>query len=88
MSRTGEYVRLPAAPAPAVVDTTGAGDAFTGYFATAQAAGVPFAAALAVAAEAAAVAVSRPGAMDSIPSGADVAAWRRDVAPRLAATMP
>jgi len=49
------------------VDTTGAGDTFIGYFVAALAAGRPAAAALRRAAVAAALACTRPGAMDSIP---------------------
>lgn len=49
------------------VDTTAAGDTFTGYFVAAIAAGAPVKAALQEASKAAAIAVSRPGAAPSIP---------------------
>lgn len=49
------------------VDTTAAGDTFTGYFVAAIAAGTPVATALQEASKAAAIAVSRPGASPSIP---------------------
>ena len=54
------------------VDTTAAGDTFTGYFFQAVAAGETVEQALAIAARAAAIAVSRPGASRSIP-------WREEV---------
>ena len=66
-----------------MVDTTGAGDTFAGYFATARAAGTAFRDALEVASAAAAVCVSRPGAMDSVPAGAEVGRWRELVSGRL-----
>ena len=50
-----------------VVDTTAAGDTFTGYFLTAISEGLPVGQAMALAAKAASIAVSRPGAADSIP---------------------
>ncbi len=49
------------------VDTTAAGDTFTGYFFAQRMAGQGAAQALAVASRAAAITVSRPGAADSIP---------------------
>ena len=49
------------------VDTTAAGDTFTGYFVAASAAGMPIEECLSLAAKAAAIAVSRPGAAPSIP---------------------
>jgi len=55
-----------------VVDTTGAGDTFVGYFIASVAEGLPTAAALRRAAAAAALCVSRAGAMDSIPLGDEV----------------
>jgi sugar/nucleoside kinase (ribokinase family) len=66
-----------------VVDTTGAGDTFAGYYAAARAVGVGFEDALGVATAAAAICVSRPGAMASVPAGDDVDGWRKHVAPRL-----
>lgn len=49
------------------VDTTAAGDTFTGYFVAAIASGAPVETALREASKAAAIAVSRPGAAPSIP---------------------
>lgn len=67
----GELLGRPALPVQAV-DTTAAGDTFTGYFLAAIAAGEPPAAALAVASKAAAICVTRAGAAASIPSRAEV----------------
>lgn len=50
------------------VDTTAAGDTFTGYFLAVTAKGGSPEEAIAVASKASAIAVSRPGASDSIPS--------------------
>ena len=55
-----------------VVDTTGAGDTFCGYFVACRAKGMEVPAALDTAAKAAAIAVSRPGAAPSIPTWAEV----------------
>ncbi len=49
------------------VDTTAAGDTFTGYFITGLMAGRPLSDCLRLAAKAAAISVTRPGAADSIP---------------------
>lgn len=54
------------------VDTTAAGDTFTGYFLAAIDQGSPVAAALELASRAAAISVSRPGAAPSIPLRAEV----------------
>lgn len=54
------------------VDTTAAGDTFTGYFLAAIDQGAPVAAALELASRAAAISVSRPGAAPSIPLRAEV----------------
>lgn len=59
-------IRQAAFPARAV-DTTAAGDTFTGYFLAARAEGLDAAACLALASKAAAIAVTRPGAAPSIP---------------------
>ncbi len=58
-----------------VVDTTGAGDTFTGYFAAARHAGLAPEAALRQAAAAAALKVTRAGTADAIPTAAEVAAF-------------
>lgn len=62
-----EMLRQPAYPVQAV-DTTAAGDTFTGYFVAAVAAGKSIPRALETAAKAAAIACTRPGAAASIPN--------------------
>ena len=62
----GAVYRQSCCPAE-TVDTTAAGDTFTGFFFAQRMAGQGAAQALAVAARAAAITVSRPGAADSIP---------------------
>lgn len=62
----GNIIDLP------VADTTGAGDTFTGYFIAARARNLPVREALAAACKAASIAVSRPGAMESIPLAGEV----------------
>ena len=57
------------------VDTTGAGDTFAGYFAAALDRGDPIPAALRLAAGAAALKVTRPGAGDAIPGIEEVIAF-------------
>ncbi|WP_422075621.1 ribokinase [Tranquillimonas rosea] len=74
---TGERVSVPA-PRVSPVDTTGAGDTFTGYLAAGLDAGHPPAEAMALAAAAAALQVQRPGAADAIPSRDEVDASRTD----------
>ena len=54
------------------MDTTAAGDTFTGYFISSVINGVPVPEGLALAAKAAAIAVSRQGAAASIPSREEV----------------
>ncbi len=66
-----EYLRQPAFPVRAV-DTTAAGDTFTGYFIAAAAEGKKCGEALKLAAAAASLAVSRQGAAVSIPERAQV----------------
>lgn len=63
----GERIRQRAYEVEAV-DTTGAGDTFTGYFVAARSAGRPVAEALDLASRASALAVTRAGAVPSIPT--------------------
>ena len=67
-----QQLHQPAIPVKAV-DTTAAGDTFTGYFLASVLAGKDPAFALRIAAHAAAVAVTRPGAGASIPIATEVA---------------
>ncbi|MDR0624511.1 MAG: ribokinase [Treponema sp.] len=62
----GEIVDLP------VVDTTGAGDTFSGYFIAARTKGLPVDEAIRLACKAASIAVSRKGAMEAIPFAPEV----------------
>jgi sugar/nucleoside kinase (ribokinase family) len=62
----GEIVDMP------VIDTTGAGDTFTGYFLATRYRGCTVAEALAIACKAASIAVSRKGAMEAIPFANEV----------------
>ena len=66
-------IREPAVPAQAV-DTTGAGDTFTGYCLHALLSGAAPREALRIAATAAAIEVTRPGAAEAIPDRAEVLA--------------
>jgi ribokinase len=66
-------VRVPGMPVDAV-DTTGAGDTYCGVLAAALARGADLVDAARPATAAAALAVTRPGAQDAVPSAADVAA--------------
>ena len=59
-----------------VVDTTAAGDTFTGYFVAEVSAGKPVEQALDMAARASAIAVSRLGAAPSIPERSQVEIWQ------------
>lgn len=70
-ARKEERARQPAFPA-AAVDTTGAGDTFTGFFLAEWLRSASPAEALSCAAMAASIAVTRPGAAASIPSIAEV----------------
>jgi ribokinase len=72
-ARGGERIRQPAYRVEAV-DTTAAGDTFTGYFLAATAEGAAPRAALDLAAKAAAICVTRRGAAPSIPARAEVEA--------------
>jgi len=69
----GRQVRVPARMVQAV-DTTAAGDTFTGYFLRGAADGRPMEECLKLATAASAIAVTRPGAADSVPSYDEVAA--------------
>jgi len=62
----GDIVEVP------VIDSTGAGDTFTGYFIAAREKKMDVSGALALACKAASIAVSRPGAMEAIPYGWEV----------------
>jgi ribokinase len=62
----GDIIDLP------VADTTGAGDTFTGYFIAARERGFPVTQALSIACKASSIAVSRKGAMVSIPVGTEI----------------
>lgn len=64
-------------PAPRVqaVDTTGAGDCFTGYLLAGLDAGLPMREALSRAVRAAALAVTRPGAAAAVPTAEELDAW-------------
>lgn len=57
------------------VDTTGAGDTFTGYFLAAICEGMDIEGALQLATKAAAISVTRPGASVSVPTREEVEAW-------------
>lgn len=76
-TRDTKVEHIPAAPAE-VVDTTGAGDTFTGVLAAGMASGLSVAEATRRAVVAAAISVERDGAVPSIPS-------REQVDARLAA---
>jgi ribokinase len=65
---------IPAFPVPNVVDTTGAGDTFTGYYLAERLRAAPFPDALRFAAAAAALCCTQPGASPSIPRRAEVEA--------------
>ena len=70
--RDGQLIAMPAVKADAV-DTTAAGDTFIGYYLASIAQNLDIAGALQKACRAAAVCVSKPGAMDSIPTADQVA---------------
>lgn len=61
-----------AAKEVAVVDTTGAGDTFTGYFLAALSEGRDLQGCLDLASAASAIAITRPGAAQSIPTRDEV----------------
>ncbi|TXK18479.1 ribokinase [Homoserinibacter sp. GY 40078] len=63
------------APRVEAIDTTGAGDAFTGWLAAGLARGDDLIRAVDLAVEAAALSVTRPGAAESVPDRNEVARW-------------
>ena len=75
----GRRIEVPAWPAPRVVDTTGAGDCFTGWLAGALDRGCALEDALTEASAAAALKVSRKGAAAGIPTREEVETFMRDV---------
>lgn len=75
LSADGEEIFLPAHPVRPV-DTTAAGDTFTGFFLARMAAGVSFREALETATAASAICVTRPGAAPSIPTLDEVRSFR------------
>jgi ribokinase len=66
------YGLVPAVNAGAVVETTGAGDAFTGGFAAALAEGKPVEDAVRIGCATAGISVTRPGTASAMPSRAEV----------------
>lgn len=74
----GQAITVPAVRVQAV-DTTGAGDGFVGYLVAGLARGIDLREALHLAASAAALSVTRPGAAASIPTAAEVEEFRANV---------
>lgn len=72
----GERIEVPAEAAGPVVDSVGAGDAFTAGYLFERLAGATFAAALATGAWAAGQVVAHPGDYEGLPDRADYDAWR------------
>ncbi len=72
VARGGRIVQTVAAYPAAAVDTTGAGDTFTGVLVAWLASGADLSEALSAAAAAASLAVGRPGAADSAPTRAQI----------------
>ena len=70
-SKDGSHIRVPSRKTE-VVDTTGAGDTFAGYFLASLHAGSTPEEALQKACRASEICVSRPGAADSIPRRIDL----------------
>lgn len=76
----GASVRVPA-PRVKAVDTTAAGDTFTGYYLAERLRGASFPDALQTACAAAAICVTRAGAADSIPTRKEVATYKTTASP-------
>ncbi len=74
MLAEGRALHVPAMNAGAVVETTGAGDAFNGAFAAALAAGQPAERAVRFASAAAAISVTRPGTAPAMATDREIAA--------------
>ena len=70
--------RVQSVKMPVVADTTAAGDSFVASFSTLWCAGLPARQALAFASHAAAITVSRHGAIPSLPTLAEVTALLRE----------
>lgn len=74
----GKISKIPAFSCGKPVDTTGAGDTFNGVLTAQLALGKPLCQAACVAAVAAGIGVTRPGAAGSIPTGAEVKAYCKE----------
>lgn len=74
-TKAGQSRDFPATPVTAV-DTTGAGDTFTGYLLATLDGGMAMAEAIDLAGKAAALKVTRQGAADAIPARDEVVGWR------------
>lgn len=81
LAEEGRRERFPGYPAPAVVDTTGAGDAFCGVLATWLAEGSTIDDAIDAANAAAALAVARVGARSGMPTRSELDGFRRGELP-------
>ena len=77
MEPCGRITRCGSLPVRAV-DTTAAGDTFTGYFLYGMLHGLPVSDTLRLATTASALCVGRPGAADSVPEKAEVEAVQKD----------
>lgn len=74
----GEHALIPACTVQAI-DTTGAGDVFSGFLACSLARGLAMAEAVRIAVAASALSVTRAGARASLPDWEEVAAFRRSM---------